>query len=76
MTGQFKSFLFIATIYLLTGCNSSINLSDHINKSVPINLTVNSIDSTGFTKSTRTTIAINSEKYLKLIEWLDNNKNG
>ena len=68
---------FIISTFILAGCSSSININDYIDKNSPFDLTINSRDTvTGFTKSIKTKITVNSDKYSMLINWLANNKNG
>jgi hypothetical protein len=67
----------LATTFMLVSCSSSINIKDYVEKNSAFSLTINSKDTaTGFTKSSQTKIIVGSDKYLKLISWLDKNENG
>ena len=67
----------LATTFMLVSCSSSININDYIDRSSPFDLTINSRDTaTGFTQSLQSKITVNSDKYLKLINWLEKNENG
>lgn len=70
------SFLIVAS-FILTGCRSTVNIYDYINKNVPFNLTIKSTDTTnGLNAPMQTSIAVNSDKYKKLLDWFYNNENG
>ena len=61
----------------LTSCTSSISIRNYIDRNSPFILTINSIDTkTGFTQSTQHTIPVNSNKFVKLMNWFLNNENG
>ena len=76
LTKNCKLTLIMATL-MLASCSSSININEYIDKNSPFDLTINAMDTaTGLTKASQTKIAVNLKKHLKLINWLDKNKNG
>lgn len=70
-------FTIIAVTFILPSCSSSISIRNHIDKNSPFDLTISTRDTaTGLTESAQTKIAVNSDKYSKLINWLYKNENG
>lgn len=68
--------LFILTSFF-TGCSTDININDYIDKNVSLKLVINKNDnSTGLTTSANFEIAVNSDKYKKLIHWGNENVSG
>ena len=69
-------FLFL-NICILTSCSSQININKYIDKNAPLELRINTIDSlTGFTSTEKLEIPVNSNKFIQLTQWADNNTNG
>ncbi len=64
-------------ILLFTSCNNSINIKDIIDQNAPLTLTIKKIDSaTGLTRTNQSVILTNSDKYVKLIHWANENTDG
>ena len=69
-------FLFF-NICILTSCSSQININEFIDKNEPLELKINKIDSlTGFTSTEQLKIPANSDKFIQLTQWADNNTTG
>lgn len=69
-------FLFL-NICILTSCSSQININKYIDKNAPLELRINKIDSlTGFTSTEQLEIPVNSDKFIQLTQWADNNTTG
>jgi hypothetical protein len=69
-------FLFL-NICILTSCNSQININKYIDKNAPLELRINKIDSlTGFISTEQLEIPVNSDKFIQLTQWADNNTTG
>ncbi len=59
---------------ILSGCMEDININKYIDKNIPLKLTIfKKNDSTGLTTTNNFEIAINSDKYKKIIEWGNQN---
>jgi hypothetical protein len=70
--GLLKYFGLPGLILLLVSCHSSVNLSDYVDKTAPFALTINRLgESAGLTKSDKVEIKVNSDKYKKLIAWIE-----
>ena len=69
-------FLFFS-ICMLTSCSSQININEYIDKNAPLELRIDKIDSlTGFTSTEQLEIPVNSDKFIQLTQWADNNTTG
>jgi len=69
-------FMFF-NICILTSCSSQININEYIDKNAPMKLRTNKIDSlTGFTSTEQLEIPVNSDKFILLTQWADNNTTG
>jgi len=77
MIQNFKIVFLVLLTCVLTSCNSRIKLNEYFNNKSSFTLTINSIEkSTGLTQTTQTEIEVISNKYSKLIEWLNKNESG
>lgn len=71
------NFGFLILILILSSCSTDLELDNYIDMSEPFTLTINSTNSeTGLTESKSTTLEVNSEKWKKIIELGNNNKEG
>ena len=72
-----KYLIILLLTFVFIGCSTEIELKDYINISAPFQLTINHEDSISGLTSSKTIVLIeNSEKWKKLIEWVENNKKG
>ena len=77
MIKNFKIVFLVLLTRILTSCNSRIKLNEYFNNKSSFTLSINStIKSTGLTQTTQTEIEVISNKYSKLIEWLNKNESG
>ena len=71
---QLLLFFYICS---LTSCTSQINFYDFIDKNAPLELRINKYDSmTGLTSTQQLEIPVNSDKFIKLERWANNNTTG
>ena len=72
------NLIFIIVLFsVISSCSEEIQLNDYINTSEPFTLITNSINSeTSLTESISQKINVDSEKYLKIIKWIEGNKKG
>jgi hypothetical protein len=69
-------FLFF-NICILTSCCSQININEYIDTNAPLDLRINKIDSsTRLTSTVKLEIPANSDKFIQLTQWADNNMTG
>ncbi len=69
--------IIIILVFVFSNCSTDIELGDYIDKSTPFQLTINQIDSTtGLTTGNTIILGVNSEKWKKIIEWGEVNKEG
>lgn len=78
---KLKNFIKILGLYFATsifsGCSTDININDYIDKNKSLSLIVTTQDSaTGLSTSENFEIAINSDKYKKIVQWGNENING
>ncbi|AFD08628.1 hypothetical protein [Solitalea canadensis] len=78
---KLNSFILVSGLFILTssfsGCGTDININEYIDKNAPLKMTINQRDnSTGLTTSENFEIAVNADKYQKIIEWGNKNKDG
>lgn len=72
-----KFLLLTTPLFILVGCQKSIDMNNYINKNLPLDISMEKFDSISkLTTSTYSEIAVNTPKYLRLINWLDKNKSG
>ncbi len=77
MITKTKYLIIILLTFVFTGCSADIELKDYIDKSAPFQLIINQTDvETGLTTRKTIELIVNSEKWKKLIEWEENNKDG
>jgi len=70
-------FTIIAAAFIFIGCSSSINIKNYVDKNSQFELTINTRETaTQLAQSAQSKIAVDSEKYSKLMNWLDKNENG
>jgi hypothetical protein len=63
--------------FFWTSCSSQIQVTDHIDLSKPLNLTISILDkSTGLTAMKQSEILPGSEKYKKFVDWCRSNDKG
>ena len=74
MITKTKYLIIVLLTFVFTGCLTDIVLKDYIDKSAPFQLNVNQTDpETGLTTTRTFELPVNSEKWIKLIDWAENN---
>ncbi len=77
MKKQIRNLFFYISFCTLTSCNTNINFNEYIDKNLPLELRIQknylSADST---KTERLEIPSNSDKFIKLTQWAENNTTG
>ncbi|WP_375561480.1 hypothetical protein ACE193_02680 [Bernardetia sp. OM2101] len=74
---QIINFGYLILILLLSSCTTDLTNENLVNTSEPFVLTINTTDSeTGLTESKSIKIEVNSEKWKKIVEWMNNNQEG
>jgi hypothetical protein len=63
-------------ILLFFGCGSDIHISDYIDETVSLNLSINKKNKNGLTSSENNELTIDSEKYKQVIAWANKNTSG
>ena len=80
MKKQIRNLFFTIYICVLTGCTSKINFNEYIDKNLPLELKIQknylSTDSTMPERSEQFEIPANSDKFVKLTQWAENNTTG
>ena len=76
--GKLKNISVVFGLIVLTSffisCNTDIDINAYIDKNAPLKMTIyKKNSSTGFATSDNFEIAVNSNKYKKLIEWSNKN---
>ena len=70
-------FGLLILISIFVGCSTDININDYINKQAPLELHIRQTELTALTDSTNNLrLAVNSEKYNKLVQWGNENTKG
>lgn len=74
---SFEILVFFMLTSIFSGCSLDLHVNEYIDKNAPLRLTIREKDnSTGLTTSDSFEIAINSEKYRRLVDWADKNTGG
>ena len=77
MTKQLRSLFFFINVFVLTSCSTNIDFNEYIDKNLPLELKIQrNYLSTGSTIPERIEIAPNSDKFIKLTHWIENNTTG
>ena len=77
MTKQLRNLFFFINMFVLTSCTTNIDFNEYIDKNLPLELKIQrNYLSTGSTIPERIEIAPNSDKFIKLTHWTENNKTG
>jgi hypothetical protein len=63
----FLPYFILLNIFLATNCASKLNITDYINTNEPLTLTLNE------SSYKKVQIPVQSEKYMKLMKWAENN---
>lgn len=72
-----KYLILILSAIFFTSCSTDLELGNYIDKSSPFQLTINQTNlNTGLTTGKTEDLDVNSVKWSKIIEWVDNNKEG
>ncbi len=72
-----KYLILILSVIFFTSCSTDLELGNYIDKSSPFQLTINQTNlNTGLTTGKTEDLDVNSVKWSKIIEWVDNNKEG
>ena len=75
-----KQIIMIMTLILsfaMTSCQTDLELNDIIDQKSPFTLTIRTVDpETGFSSNETEEIKVNSEKWIKLVEFAKNNLDG
>ena len=72
-----KYLIFILVSFILIGCSTDIELKKYIDKSAPFQLNIYQTNlETGQTTMKTIELSVNSEKWKRLIEWTESNKEG
>jgi flagellar hook assembly protein FlgD len=70
-----KYLIITLLTFVFTSCSTNVELENYIDKSAPFQLTIYQLDSeTGLTTSKKTELSVKSEKWKKLIEWIEKNE--
>jgi len=71
------NFGFLILILIVSSCSTDIKLENYINKTEPFVLIINTTNSeTKLTESKSAILELNSEKWKKLIDWVNKNQEG
>ena len=77
MKKQIRNLFFIINICALTSCTTNINFNEYIDKNLPLELKIQkNYLSTDSTMPERIQIPANSDKFIKLTQWAENNTTG
>jgi|JI10StandDraft_1071094.scaffolds.fasta_scaffold350689_1 hypothetical protein len=77
MAKQLRNLFFIIYIFVLASCTTNINFNEYIDKNLPLELIIQkNYFSTDKTMPERIVIPSNSDKFIKLTQWAENNTTG
>ena len=77
MTKQLRNLFFFINMFVLTSCATNIDFNEYIDKNLPLELKIQrNYLSTDSTMPERIEIAPNSDKFIKLTQWAENNTTG